>query len=517
MALSYLRAALVVLVQPPEVDKSIVYEIRGNSSVASAILRNVPRIDDAVLRTRDLLAQIPDTIFGSLRYSWRLAEAFNVLSVLPSDFVTEPRISDGVVTAATFLVNQPSSDLWERLLKTLLRFRAAHVNQAEGNLLAVTALTSQSRTFSFSVLASLATIGCTTFAFDAANLVLTKCADAKMKQELLKCYIKKLLPSGNDLLLRFTLPKAVDKELNSLVRKFPQFYTQCQAAEKTKICQALVRRGKAIDYLFMLTIAQQIPNELPRQLHLLLLPRLESTNLVFVQIVAEMLSLFIVTFPETISIAFEYIEQRPLWIGSSILLSGIVNYLTLDKHYISRSLAFLDRNMKNSVTVPFALFAISLFLATHSMQLTGLGIHLSQLTVLFQSLYTNIALQPIVLHLITDCLCSLIELNSEYLTHLVDNPLAGVVSQLVNSIKVTPITYSKIAYFRSARSIILFAHAIADDIAPIEFPATLSATATLQLTACSTFSDYLRFGRLEMNGKSIAKTLLLVLQKTGDS
>jgi hypothetical protein len=100
---------------------------------------------------------------------------------------------------------------------------------------------------------------------------------------------------------------------------------------------------------------------------------------------------------------------------------------------------------------------------------------------------------------------------------LADNPLAAVVSQLVSSIKVTPITYSKIAYFRSARSIILFAHAIADDVAPIEFPATLSATTTLQLTACSTFSDYLRFGRLEMKGESLTKTLLLILQKTGDS
>jgi hypothetical protein len=63
----------------------------------------------------------------------------------------------------------------------------------------------------------------------------------------------------------------------------------------------------------------------------------------------------------------------------------------------------------------------------------------------------------------------------------------------------------------------LFAHSIAEESAPIVFPMTLGATATLQLTACSTFSDYFRFGKLEMPGEAMTKILLLILQKTSDS
>jgi hypothetical protein len=126
-------------------------------------------------------------------------------------------------------------------------------------------------------------------------------------------------------------------------------------------------------------------------------------------------------------------------------------------------------------------------------------------------------LQPLVLHLITDCFCSLVELNFEYLGSLDGHPVSRLTQFFLQSIRLTPITYSKVAYLNGARSIILFAHAIAEQVAPIAFPMSLGATTTLQLTACSVFSDYLRFNTLEMQGETMTKVLLLILQKTGDS
>jgi hypothetical protein len=60
-------------------------------------------------------------------------------------------------------------------------------------------------------------------------------------------------------------------------------------------------------------------------------------------------------------------------------------------------------------------------------------------------------------------MCSLIELNSDYLMPLADNPLAA--GQLDRG---DPDNESKDCVLQ-ARSMVMFAHAIADDVAPIEF------------------------------------------------
>jgi hypothetical protein len=517
LTLPYLRTALIFLVQPPLTDRPIVDSIRGNGAISYAILKNLPKIEDAILWNRDILVEIPNAIFEKVVFSWRLAEAFNILSLLPDEFCQDSRISDAILLSATYLVTQSMTPLGSRLIKTLLRFRVNHRNDSEGNLLVVSTFTSGLTKFSFSVLASLEILGTSTSAFDAAKLILKKCEGAKNNQRLLAIYVKTVIPSGSNLLLRFALPKELDEELNTLIYNFPRLYKQCQASDKTKLFQLLVHGNKPVNYLFIVAISQQYPGKLPKQLHLVLLPKLESTNLIFLQLNSEILANFVVHFPDTISVIFDFIDQNNEFIGSSILLSAIFTHIILNEHFISRSLSFIEKNMKSQSTVPFALIAMSSFLTTHLMHVAGLGINLTELNVLFDSLNRNIAFQPIVLHLIAECFCSLIELNSEFLTTYSENSVAIITGQILETIRLTPITYSKIVYLRAARSIILFGHSIANRIAPIEFPITLGATTTLQLTACATFSDYLRFNTLKIEGESMTKTLLLILQKTSDS
>jgi hypothetical protein len=59
---------------------------------------------------------------------------------------------------------------------------------------------------------------------------------------------------------------------------------------------------------------------------------------------------------------------------------------------------------------------------------------MTQFTVLFQSLHSTIALQPIVLDLVSEFCCSLVEVNSEFLTTLHEHEMAQLVSHMVQLI-----------------------------------------------------------------------------------
>ena len=517
ISLRYLRTSLVYIAQPPELNRPIDVEMRGNGAVAYTILKNVSRLEDAILPNKDIISQFIDQGFKDLSFSWRLAEVFNILSLVPNEFTQDQKISDAVIMAVTYLVNQEQNALWRRLLKTVLRFRAAHQDKAQENVLVVAAMSCQD-TMRASELVSLADIVSEpSLAFEIGKKIVAACPKLKINQELVKRFVKKLLPSGNELLLRFEPPKEYDAELDGLIRKFPVVFSRCQTNDKSLLFQALVKLDSPIGYLIILAISDQVPSKLPKRLHEVLLPKLESTNVNILHIISEILANFVGQYPSALDGVFQFVDSHKAFAGCPFLLSAIFNKISADNRYVSRALVFIDGIMKHSSTVPFALYSMSSILSTHSMQLTDLGINLSEVSVLFQTLHSNIALQPIVLHLIVECFCTLIEINSQYLTTKPGSQLAQLVLLLIKSVKYTPISYAKICYFDVARSVIHFAHSLVQKISELEFPTGVGCAMPLLLDACETFSDFMRFGYVKLKAADMLKTALLILQKTNDT
>lgn len=517
LTLRYLRASLVYIAQPPEVSRPLDLEIRGNSAVAYTILKNFPRIDDAILPNKDILVQFIDGVFKDLSFSWRFAEAFNILSLVPSEFVCDQKISDAVIMAATYLVNQEQQPLWRRLLKTVLRFRAAHQDKSQENLLIVAAMTCREN-MRVSELVSLEEVANDqNLAFEVAKMVLKSCPKIKPNQELVKRFVKKLLPSGNDLLLRFDPPKEYDDELDMMIRKFPDLFNRCQPNDKNSIFQALIKLDSPIGYLLVLAISEQLPSKIPKRLHEVLLPKLESTNVNTIHIISEILANFVGQYPSAMDSVFAFVDNHRTFAGCPFLLSAIFNRVSVDSKSLSRSLVVIDGIMKSSSTVPFALYAMSSILSTHAMQLTDLGINLSEISVLFQTLHSNIALQPMVLHLIVECFCTLIEMNSQYLATKQTSDLVQLVSLVIKSIKYTPISYAKICYLAVARAVAHFIHSLVPKLLSIEFPTGLGCPTALLLDACQTFSDFMTLGYANLKASDMINTALLILQKTDDS
>jgi hypothetical protein len=168
--------------------------------------------------------------------------------------------------------------------------------------------------------------------------------------------------------------------------------------------------------------------------------------------------------------------------------------------------------MKIGDLLPFAVHGISSLFLTHSMQLAGLGITLNQLTLLFQTLHTTVALQPVALHLCSEFLCLAIETASTELA--LDKPLTAIVVLLLKTVELTPISYWRQAYFECCSAVFTFCHTLRDHVS-LKFPSFAGVRESIQLTACRAFTDYLNFETMPIDD-SLIPQLLVLLQKTSD-
>jgi hypothetical protein len=147
------------------------------------------------------------------------------------------------------------------------------------------------------------------------------------------------------------------------------------------------------------------------------------------------------------------------------------------------------------------------------MELEGLGIGLDQLTGLFQTLHTTAALQPVVLHLCSECVRFAIETASTELAFEAGR-FTSIVVLLLKTVELTPISYSRQAYFECCSVVFTFCHTLRDHVS-LKFPSFAGVRESDQLTACRSFTDYLKFENMPIDDGLVSQ-LLILLQKTSD-
>ncbi|OHT08372.1 hypothetical protein TRFO_23216 [Tritrichomonas foetus] len=525
VTLSYLRTSLVFLAHPPEVNRNIENEIHGNASIAFTILSNIPRLEDAILPNKSILKQFIDDVFTPPIQvsSSRFSDAFKLLSIIPEKFTTDnPKVTDAVLAAVDFLMASEHNKKWKKLLKNVLEFRTKFIETAQNNLLVVAALSSN-ETLSNPILISLEKLvplssNIEGWAYDTVKRIINSSQKIKPTQSLVKKFIFRPLPTGNDLLkykdIGMRQEKKSQDQLEKLLINFPSLFNSCQLNEKTELIKTLVNSSNSVCFLFVLELFRQIPHKMPKRAYTVLLQKLKSSsndkNLMITEIVCETIALYYKFDNSILPVVFDYIEKNASH-GCCILLSAIFSHAEIGNSYIARSTIILNSYMKTGSAVPFALHAINSMLLKHSMQLANSGITLNEFSVLFDTLNSKIALQPVVLHLCSEMFSLLIEVNSSNI-----QALENFVNISLQAIKFTPIEYSKEAYLNSVTSVVTFCHSLVK-YAPISFPSSVCTSTSAELIACSAFTNYIKFDiKLDLNLSKTMKKLLDLLQKTND-
>lgn len=528
VTLSYLRTSLVFLSHPPELDRDIEKELHGNACIATTILENIPRLEDAMIQNKETIVDYINDVFTEKNpSSVRFADAFKFLSILDSLPVKESLVSDAVITAVDFLMSSNNHDKkWRLLLKNVLRFRTKFIQIAQNNLLVVAALSSTKNSdLSRSILIDLEKLvplssNIEGWASETVKRVIESAKSIQPKQDLIKKFILRPLPTGDDLLKSkkyggMRREKKCQDNLESMIINFPPLFDTCSLNEKTTLIKTLVNDKKPVSYLFVLELFRKIPQKMPKRAYTVLLKKLNDKNLTTVEILAETIAIYYNYDKSIMPVIFNYIEESSKKgtniHGSCILLSSLFSHSQVQPGYISRSIILLNSFMKMGSSVPFAMQAINSMFIRHSMEITSLGIGMNEFSVLFETINQQFSLQPIVLHLCSELFSFLVEINSSNI-----KAVEKFVKISLEAIKFTPTNFAKEAYLNCARSIITFAQSMTKYV-QIKFPSSVCTTISTELVACSAFSDLLKFeNKINLKLQRSVQIALNLLQRTGD-
>lgn len=555
--MSYLRSSLNFLCQTLKNEMNSDRDVISHYSLATVVFMNVQRLEDAIEgENNDLLIQFFNNVFTSPNVtSPHLYGALQLLSVLPARYSEPAPIEAATSVAVKYLtenVDRFTSDChYRRLLKSLFLYRETHIAaNYEQNLLLVKMFLSiqkkkgENLTFPLSAISSLCLIAPVSGASDSemtevTRIVVNRALKITPSAELLKSFIARPLPTGFDLLKITTEPSFEKKKeqmiLSKIILNFPHLLNSNNQNERKHIIDNLIS-VKTVNSTAHFILLQLCKSSfiLPKSCLPLFLKHLETNNLTVLEIISECVGHFLNTNQTDFKTVFSFIEKKKN-VASCLLLSSIFAHTRIpNQSYFSRSLLLLNSLMKNGAILPFAIHSISSMLLTHSMQITNFEIILNQFLLLFQTLNTNYSMQPVVLYLCAECFSLLVETSSSEIsaqtstTNKDEKKLVNTLIVLIlRSFQLTPLSYSKEAYFTCCRAIITFAHNLLNE-APISFPSSRGVAASIQLSACAAFSDFLKFETLDKLSNSctsegptfdidkISQQLLSLLQKTGD-
>lgn len=531
VTLQYLRTSLVFLSHPPDVDRDLENEFHGNACIAATILRNILCLEDALIRDKDKIVEFVEDVFSKENRkqnvsSYRFSDAFLILSILDSLPVSESLASDAVITAVDFLMNSTNRNKkWRNLLKNVLSFRAKFIELAQNNLLVVTALSpNQKYKMTRSILISLEKLvpmssNIEGWALQTAKLVIESSMKITPQADLMRKFVLRPLPTGNDLVKYRTVgmrrEKKAQDDLEKMVSNFPQLFDTCGNNEKTELIKSLVSFSQPVSYLYIYMMYTSFPQKMPKRAYTVFLKKLNDKNLTTLEIVSECISINCKFDTSILPVIYQHIDDCikngkniP---GCCILLSALVMHVTIPINYISNYITVLNSLMKTGSSVPFALHCIHSIMLKYSMELSNSGISLNEFSALFETLNQPIVLQPVVLHLCSELFSILLEIHSSNL-----KAIQNFVDISMQTIYYIPIDYSREAYLKCARSVITFAHSMIKKLT-IKYPSAVGVSTSTELVACSVFSDLLKFDEpIEINLSKTVKHVLDLLQKTSD-
>lgn len=525
VTLSYLRSSLVFLAQPPDSSPQMERDVCGNTMIAFTILSNLPRIEDGINPNEAIIQEyIEDALTNSQVTSPRFSGAILLLSVLPEEFSQKNYIEEAITKSIQYFnESQVDKHIYRRLIKAVAAFLAKHLNEEQGIKLISIAFSKNIELPLFAIEAIVRLIPTCCIANPLANsatdFIFHYISSLAPSVEIIKKLVSRPLPTGFDL-LKITSTNTPKKQkiqnlLDSIIINFPSLISCCDANNRSTLLETIVQYIASSSVALVIILSLSVSQfQLPPKAYSMLTGYLSSNNLSQLQVVTECIAIHASHKPEVLPTLFAFIEKNST-ISSCILLSSLFSHCQLPNNYISRSIIFLNANRRNGSLISFIVHGVSSMLLTHSIQLSNLGITWNQLTELFNTLNTTVSFQPVSLYLCSECFSLLVELlSSEIMSK--DSQLAKLVVLTLRTFELTPITYSREAYYTCARAIVTFAHHL-HEIAPITFPTSLGVSDSIQLSACAAYSDYLKFGQIEeFEVEEILKHLLILLQKTSD-
>ncbi|OHS96824.1 hypothetical protein TRFO_09710 [Tritrichomonas foetus] len=514
IVLPYLHSALVLLAQPPEKNPRILRDLKGNASVALTILRNLPDLQMAIMQNKIILEKLLNDVFTKPRATaYKFIFSFALLSFLPEGFADATKAVDFAIDYFTKKNEIKPPKMTRSLLKSVFNYRAKFHNDEQNKRLLDIAISFPSP-LPFSVISDLCKIiQSSPVAFSASKLVLDFALSVAPSYVLIKKFIKRPLPIAQDLICKRSLvasqQKKHDKFLHRFVGNFPALLKACAPEDQKKLVTQLLRTVTVTSTLILTSISNLI-TILPPKYPSIVLKNIESKNTLLIECLAESLAIYATATPQALSEIYGYVLSHKN-VSSCILLSAIFMHINLPNNYVNQSLIAIDSLVLVQGCTPMALHALNSLLMTHQMQISSLEIAAHQFPMLFQALNTSSSLQPVTLHIMGECYGCLIEAFSSDIS-----PRFSLMVELIlRTIESTPMDYAREVYFECSQSIYTFANSMSY-LAPLIFPQSRSAPASLQLTSCAAFSDFLKFQSANFNLTDLIPKLLTLLQRTGD-
>lgn len=523
LALPYLHSSLVLLAQPPERNPRILRDLKGNATVAITILNHLPDAQTGIMQNQQILDQLLSDVFKKPRVtSYRFIFSFALMSYLPPEQVSlyEENSKKAVDFAISYFLKKDDTKppkMTRSLLKSIFSFRSKFQNEEQNKKLLDVAISFQ-QALPFSVISDLCQIiQKSPLAFNGTKLILDFAASVQPSVELVNEYIKRPLPTSKDLVcVRWTTSYEQakhDRFLRRLINRFPSLVDDCSLEDQKKLIAQLMKSITTTYLLILMNLSDKV-SILPPKFPLILLKHLENKNAMIVQCVSECiarhLSVNQQSFIDVMSFALKGRNQ-----SNCILLNSIFNNMQLSAAYINQSLLAIDALSKNVRTMAMAIHALSSLLMTHQMQLSSVKLASNQFSILYEALNTPTSLQPLPLHMMGECYGCLIEAFSSE----IKSNFTLFIELILRTIESTPTDYAREVYFESSQAIYTFANSISY-LAPLYYPQSRSSPASLQLTSCAAYSDYLKFltknDVLNINIEELVPKLLALLQRTSD-
>lgn len=489
----------------------------GNIAIAQAIIANLRDKEQAIAVRKDEVRALLDQYLQQPPNSAKFVAGLQLLSVLPKSLAATP-----VATKAVDAVMRESSPS-KLLLKAVFAFRARYMKPSQNTKLVEWLFRVSPKSIPKSVLGNLCSIvpkvaANTDVSVLATNAVLERAAAMKPSHVLAKSFLRNPLPLASELIGDVGKPGKADKFLDIVIRKFPIMVASCPPDKQGEIIKSVLEPQKQNRITLLLCASmcesKATRKRLPVNLHQYLLSLLTAKNAALMQAVCECIALFCKTHVETIGQVFGYVEAHP-GAASCILLSSLFAHVSVPPQFLTRTLIFLDSQLKEASTSGVALHAVTSLIRTHSMQLSTLGVVASgQLPLLFQAIHRSFSLQPVTLAIIGECFRTLVESFSSELA-IPENPLLPTVILCLKSIRITPISYAKEVYYDCCQAIYTFCHQLKRH-APITFPMSRGSPTNRRLAACEAFSFYFKFEKADLNTHEVVPLLLSLLQMTGD-
>lgn len=499
------------------------FKTRGMGYIAKTILNNSDAAGQLISDNKDSLDQLIQNAFSNFNIESPLCCAvLHILSALPEEFGTLERVS-AVINESISKFKGNLSLHAKKTLKAMIIFRN-NVPEENSCKSLVELVINNFQKIPIPAIKALIEIvpkylSSTSIANVVAEKIIDRTTALKISTDLIKNFIKRSLPTGLDLLKLPTplTPQQIRDQavLEHIIRNFPALFNAADENGRKKLYEKLISlvNTAPIARLYLLAICQsEFCNSLPISALNYFIQQCNTNNLSQLQLSAECVGAFLVQHPNSVSNVISYIEKLNTMNGCFIL-SALASYVQLDKDCILRAFIYVSCKIRDQRLLAFAALALASICFNNDMLIIELGISMDQLSVIFQALQSNSAMQPIVVNLLAESFSIMLETMS---VELPTNPiLSDLVYCIVSSIECIPISYSHEAFFSVSKSLFTFAYSLSD-IANIKYPLYLGAPTEIQLSACDAFSFYGKFNKIDLDISQMLLKALTLLQRTSD-